>query len=349
MIVLYIYDRFIAFIGYIDFLIDNYQELLEESIFEKQELCFQLANFIGNDTDKHLTEKDCAEILVGKCNLSQRCYKNLKKILKKNKVMTVSYEKARDFANNLDVGELKLGCNSTECKVTNCMTAHCSIIETIKLIFETPELYHKMEFPADQHDLFSYLKARDSDLFSNLDDSLQTIFIRQTGDNFRAAKHMPTEQLSFSIMNIRGILNSPYGQFTTIIYRGGESRKTLQNHCSDAFIELEKMVRYGIEIILPNGTLERFNVVVFFVADLGFMKELCGKCSSVGTYGCYRCKKHINTWHSKSCDIGEEQTIKEFVKFGNKAVTELGDAPDREKPNFKAFQLAHYGQWVMLQ
>lgn len=63
-----------------------------------------------NNLQKNVSLKDCAELLVGKCNLSQRSYKTLKKVLIQNNVNIVSYSDARDYANNLDVGKI-LSCH----------------------------------------------------------------------------------------------------------------------------------------------------------------------------------------------------------------------------------------------
>ena len=50
-----------------------------------------------------------------------------------------------------------------------------------------------------------------------------------------AVKHFPTKQISFNILNISGLMNSPYGQCTTTIYRGGGNRSNLTSHCSGTF------------------------------------------------------------------------------------------------------------------
>ena len=41
-----------------------------------------------------------------------------------------------------------------------------------------------------------------------------------SGDNFRAAARMPYEQTSYSILNIKKLINSPNGQFISTLWKG---------------------------------------------------------------------------------------------------------------------------------
>ena len=75
-----------------------------------------------------------------------------------------------------------------------------------------------------QNKIFKFLKERDTELYENLDPKKRTIFIRETGDNFRAASRYPTEQTSIAILNMKRLVNCPYGQFITTLWRGSESR-----------------------------------------------------------------------------------------------------------------------------
>ena len=147
-------------------------------------------------------------------------------------------------------------------------------------------------------------------------------------------------------MNIAGLLNSPYGQFVTGIFRGSENRENLKVHCRPSFEELDHILKNGIEVNLPNGITETFNVVVFFIADLGMVKEIIGKCSTTGTYGCYQCTKKINEWHSKVYKLAKPQSVKDFKQIGEEAEKVLGKNPNRDTKTFKSFQQNHYGQWV---
>ena len=84
------------------------------------------------------------------------------------------------------------------------MHASVSVIETLKLIVPTKELLQHFIFvdPELQKNLFQHLKSKNSYLYNNLDSSKRTIFLRDTGDNFRATKHFPTEQMSLPTVHI---------------------------------------------------------------------------------------------------------------------------------------------------
>ena len=113
-------------------------------------------------------------------------------------------------------------------------------------------------------------------LYGHLDPSLKTLFIRLTGDNFRASSKYPTEQLSYSFLNNSELLHSPYGQFIASLFRGSESRENLNIHGKAHYAEVKDLLINGYNF---NG--EKFNVVPFLCADLSFVKEILGKCSSM--------------------------------------------------------------------
>ena len=96
----------------------------------------------------------------------------------------------------------------------------------------------------------------------------RVLLIRETGDNFRGADRRKIEQDSFSILNIKSLITSPPGQFVNGLWCGPESRKFLKGHLSGTYQELDDCVRNGLAVTLPDGRLEIFNVVVFYVADL---------------------------------------------------------------------------------
>jgi hypothetical protein len=87
---------------------------------------------------------------------------------------------------------------------------------------------------------------------------------------------MPTEQTSFSILNMMKLVNSPHGQFISTLWRGSESREMIEDHVSAHYQELEVCVRNGITLKIGDQ-LEWFNVLCFFVADLCFIKDVIGK------------------------------------------------------------------------
>ena len=121
-----------------------------------------------------------------------------------------------------------------------------------------------MEFyPQDkQEQLFTYLKSQDLETYQFLQPSNETIFLRQTGDNFRASARMPTEQISFSILNLKQMVNNPYGQIINVLWRGQECRKGLNIHLKEYLEELHLVSKVGVDLII-NGKLEYFNLVFF--------------------------------------------------------------------------------------
>ena len=72
------------------------------------------------------------------------------------------------------------------------------------------------------------------------------------------------------------LVNSPYGQFVSTLWRGSESREMLETHVEAHYEELDACVRNGIKVNI-SGTEEEFNLVCFFVADLCFIKDIIGK------------------------------------------------------------------------
>lgn len=338
------------FLGYVDFLLEKHPEIVEESIMEAENFSTDLAATLVRNGKKNLDPLHCAEMLIGKCNLSQRAYQNLKYILGRDHVKMVSYEKARDFANNMLVPEITKGHQDGVCQ-SDCFFVYCSMRELLSTILKTKELFKFMTFPdfGEQKPFIDFLMKKDPLLYSSLKSNQRTIFLRATGDNFRASKKFPTEQISFNIMNITNLLNSPYGQFIMSLFRGSESKDSIELHCKRNFQELDHLLKSGIEITFSEDKIERFNVVIFFVADLGLVKEVIGKCSSTGKFGCYRCVKKIDDWHAKPCVLAQAQTVQQFKKLGELAESVLGKNPNRNESKFKTFQQNHFGQWVRFE
>ena len=154
-----------------------------------------------------------------------------------------------------------------------------------------------------------------------MDTAKRTLFIRETGDNFRASARFPTEQVSFSLINLEDLLNSPYGQFVVSLWRGSENRNNLKLHLTGHFQELEYLVQSGLEISV-NGTTETFNVVVILCTDLGLLDKLLGKCGKTSKYGCYWCCKPIKNWSDNARTKGIPQEITEMEVTGQNALNE---------------------------
>lgn len=335
------------FLGYIDYVAENHGTLVVESVLANKKTSKQLDKEMPL---RKISVKDSCEMLVGKCDLSQRDYTTLTEILKRSNIKVSSYKDAKDYASELDIGKLEYlkHWESNDCEV-NCMHASTSAIETLNLIASTPELFNRFEFVGTevQDSLFRDLKS-ESLIYKNLDPSKRTIFLRDTGDNFRASKNYPTEQISFNVMNFKEMLNSPYGQFATSLFRGSENRETLLSHGQAHFNELQLLVEEGISLKLPNQTTEHFNVVVFFVADIGYVKEVIGKASCTSTNGCYRCTKTIDKWDESLLSHAASQSVENYVKLGAKAEEKLGRKPNKDSADYKDFIKKHYGQWVCI-
>ena len=86
---------------------------------------------------------------------------------------------------------------------------------------------------------------------------------------------MPTEQTSVSVMNMTKLINSPYGQFITTLWRGSETREMIVDHVSMHYAEMDHCVRHGITLQIEKKPVH-FNVLCFFIADLCFIKDVVG-------------------------------------------------------------------------
>ena len=341
------HDKLYFFLGYIDYVAENHGTLVVESVLANKKTSKQLDREMPL---RKISVKDSCEMLVGKCDLSQRDYTTLGEILKRSNIKVSRYQDAIDYAAKIDIGKIEYlkHWETNECEV-NCMHASTSAVETLSLIASTPEIFNRFEFVGTelQESLFRELQS-ESPIYKNLDSSKRTIFLRDTGDNFRASKNYPTEQISFNVMNLKEMLNSPYGQFATSLFRGSENRETLQSHGQAHFNELQLLVEKGITLKLPNQTTEHFNVIVFFVADIGYVKEVIGKASCTSTNGCYRCTKTIDKWDASVLSHASSQSVENYIKLGAKAEEKLGRKPDKDSSEYKDFIKKHYGQWVCL-
>lgn len=132
-------------------------------------------------------------------------------------------------------------------------------------------------------DKINFLISKDEDLYHNFDSNKKNHILRDIGDNFRAASKYPTEQTSFSVLNIEELITCPYGQFISTLWRGMESRETLRTHVSRIYNELTDLVKYGVDLTVGDKK-EHFNIAVISVADLSFTKEMLGKCQCTHTF-----------------------------------------------------------------
>ena len=221
------YIFWLFYLDFVTFLCDKYPDVMDEGITESKSYTSHIANILKVQTvPVSLGEHDTAALLMGKCNLSQRSYKNLKKILKTKSVMLPRYDSIMSYIKDLDVGKLDRQLNHE-----GCMCVSTTIKDTLQHIVSS-ELFKLFTFKsvAQQEKLFAHLKFIQPQLYSLLDKNKRTLFLRETGDNFRASARFPTEQISFSLLNMTDLLSSPYGQFVTSLWRGMEYRENLKNH-----------------------------------------------------------------------------------------------------------------------
>ena len=94
-----------------------------------------------------------------------------------------------------------------------------------------------------------------------------------------------------------------------------------------------------------DGSEETFNVVVFYVSDLGHKKEVLGRTQITAMYGCPHCEK-------KESNLGRlGGSIRSLDKAGHAAIWPRGGAetrqrPRRRHPGYTAFHQSHFGQIV---
>eukprot|EP00111_Clytia_hemisphaerica_P013696 TCONS_00040283-protein len=195
------------FKSFVQYLLEEVPNIVDGAIGDSEDYLVQLVSELSLKTlPAELDCHDAAALMMGNCDLSQRSYKALKKALSLKNVTIPTYDKLREYCKTLNVGEIKMlhqeGSNEKLCD-PKCMGYGCSVTDTIKLIFNS-ELWSKMNFLTfeQQSRLKSYLSDKNKELYGCFDPNKKTILLRDTGDNFRAAMRYPTEQTSFSLMNI---------------------------------------------------------------------------------------------------------------------------------------------------
>ena len=288
----------------------------------------------------------CAEMVV--CgSLSQRSYNTVKSLLKKQNVRLHKYANVSSYLEGLDVGPIlkkdHVG-NLPQTATGDCMCVSVSTRDTLERIFRSSRLYSKMAFIDinKQEPLFTKLKTLNKDVFNSLDCSKRTLFVRQTGDNYRCFR-LPTQQMSFNLMNLP-YLNSPLAQFVQCLWRGEENRKFICVHCSKLYAELEEISQNGIDLTLPSGQAEHFNVIVIYVADLSHMEKVLGRASCTAKYGCWRCKKESGKWAKLQNEPAERISVRRLLRYGQKGDQELGANPRDDTKAYTEFHHSHFGQ-----
>ena len=117
-----------------------------------------------------------------------------------------SYQDWRNYCKSINVGSIE--------------PLHgCTVTETLQKIVSTPALWNKATFLTKEKllKLETFLKQKNSLLYQQFNSACRTLIIRDTGDNFRGASRYPTEQTSFSILNIPELITCPNGQFISTL------------------------------------------------------------------------------------------------------------------------------------
>ena len=165
-----------------------------------------------------------------------------------------------------------------------------------------------------------------------------------------ALKRQPTQQMSFSILNLQSLVNSPHGQFVVSSWRGGESRHLLRNHMSANFSQLEEMAREGITVrVAGTDTAEHFNVVVMYVSDFSHTKEVLGRVQVTAEQGCALCDLPASTWQKpqESEDVrslGKPRDFQVLASIGRQAEETIGLDPDKDSAAYRDWHKKHDGQ-----
>ena len=335
------------FIGFVNYLFEECPDVIDSALDEQSDDSFvrlvRKLKLVQHPIS--LSCKETAAIMMGKCDMSQRSYKVLKSILQNSSVIIPTYDKLRAFCKGIDVGPIKkIHESKTDCF---CMGFSCTVKDTLQRIFYCKILKDKMEFPTEerQNSISLFLKVKDPKLYKNFDAKCRTLFIRDTGDNFRACSRYPTEQISFSLLNIPDLVNCPYGQFITNLWRGMECRESLEEHAAPYYNELSSLVSNGVDLTI-NDKEEHFNVVVFLVADLSFVKEILGKCSCTQSFGCFHCELNIKQWSAAKIQKASPQSIEKMKTRGKEALALLGSKPNKDSCSYKKVTAGNFGQWV---
>nr|XP_047130118.1 uncharacterized protein LOC124810022 isoform X2 [Hydra vulgaris] len=282
--------------------------------------------------------------MMDKIEISQRSYKVLKGILKKNNINIPTYDHLRKYCLNIDVGRIQHAHNdaSVDCE---CFGYSCNVKETLRRVLSTLSLYEKFEFFSieQQQVIRDFLILKNNTLYEKFDINSKTLILHDTGDNFCAASRYPTEQTSFSIVNLTPMINSLYGQFITTLWRGIESHENIKLHVQKVYTDLTNLVKNGLTVCINSNKTEHFNVILFLVADLCFINEVIGKCSSNQTYGCNHCKLPIYDWAAVNKKIVPIQLVVDIQERGEHVRVELGPRPNKDSAQYKKFTADNYG------
>ena len=176
--------------SYIEFLIDNHKDVTDNSILSDEDYKHHLAKLLSkNPLGITLTVEESARLLLCKNNLTEREYKSLKQALAEKKVKIQPYDLVSQHIKSLDIGVL---CRTCSCQ-NECMSSVSHLHETLNFVINNKFWLEKMEFICMEQTekLFKSLQKISSSLYGGFNVNNKTLFIRMTGDNFRAAMGLP--------------------------------------------------------------------------------------------------------------------------------------------------------------
>ena len=164
------------------------------------------------------------------------------------------------------------------------------------------------------------------ELYSGLNDTKCTIFLRQTGDNYRSFR-LPTEQMSFCLLSLKKMVGSPNGHIINCLWRGCERYQYFEAHCSTLFSDLDHLVRNGIKLVCSGQPQEQPGAIQccnnlrcrYLPHAVRF-----GRARLTAKYGCFRCMKSIDKSSNLKLPIANRITVEEIVGLGKKALEVLG-------------------------
>ena len=163
------------FIGYILYVLENCLDILEDP---QDDLPQVLRKWKLSTTPVKISNNTAAEMLYGRCDLSQRGFKYLRHLLKESNVELPTYEKVRSHNLNLDVGEIEPIHRHDNC---DCFGYKSSLSETLSKIISNQSLFKLFKFISfeKQTKVFEYLREQDINLYGNLNSNLRTFSLEQ--------------------------------------------------------------------------------------------------------------------------------------------------------------------------
>ena len=141
----------------------TYPDLVDEAIDSTPEYATHLMEKLEKQPGPAMiTAAECGELLSGEHSLSERSYKNTRRILQSKNVHLVTYDSAH-------IGESNADC-------TQCFTLHLK--DTLQRVVCVSELfdYRKFRTPDQQQHLFAQLQQRRPDIYANFDATYRTTF-----------------------------------------------------------------------------------------------------------------------------------------------------------------------------